>query len=142
MGFATLGLVQLIKRKSLFKVDHSILILGVFYLVVLAVFLLFERIVINYRPTLINGFLEASYPSSTTLLVTCIIPTAMIQLSSRIKSKSASIAVNGALGTFAIFMVTARLISGVHWATDIIGGLLISVSLVTAYQALSHSTSS
>lgn len=138
MGFAMLGLVQLIKRKSILKVDSSILLLGGFYIALLAVFLFFEEVVLNYRPTLINGYLEASYPSSTTLLVTCIIPTTMMQLNSRIASKTANTAINLALTAFTIFMVTARLISGVHWLTDIIGGILISVSLVTAYHTLAH----
>ena len=82
-GFAVLGLVQLIKRKSLLKVDRSILVLGGFYIVVMAVYILFETVVINYRPTLIDGYLEASYPSSTTMLVMCVMPTAMIRNVSR-----------------------------------------------------------
>ena len=68
-GFGLLGFVQLIKRKSIAKVDHSILVLGGFYIVVMAIYILFEFMVINYRPVLINGVLEASYPSSTTMLV-------------------------------------------------------------------------
>ena len=85
-GFAVLGLVQWIKRKSLLKVDRSILVLGGFYIVVMAVYILFEMVVINYRPTLIDGYLEASYPSSTTMLVMCVMPTAMMQLRTRIKN--------------------------------------------------------
>ena len=65
--FAILGVLQWAKRKSILKVDKSLLILGCFYLVVFLVYLLFERVVINYRPILINGFLEPSYPSSTTM---------------------------------------------------------------------------
>lgn len=86
LGFALLGLIQLIKRKSLFKVDSSILVLGAFYIVVMAAYLFFEFYVVNYRPVLINGFLEASYPSSTTLLVMCVMPTAVMQLNSRINT--------------------------------------------------------
>ena len=73
MGFALLGLVQWIKRKYLLKVDYSILVLGGFYIVVMAVYVLFEVFVVNYRPVLIGGILEASYPSSTTMLVMCVI---------------------------------------------------------------------
>ena len=104
-GFAVLGLVQLIKRKNLFKVDRSILVLGGFYIVVMAVYVLFEMVVINYRPILIDGYLEASYPSSTTMLVMCVMPTAMMQLRTRIKNKVFSWCVMVAIAMFVAFMV-------------------------------------
>ena len=134
-GFAILGLFQLIKRKSLWRVDHTILALGVFYIVVIAVYLLFETVVINYRPTLIEGYLEASYPSSTTMLVTCIMPTAAIELNARIKSIRIRRCVILSIIAFSAFMVIGRLISGVHWLSDIVGGIIISVSLVMIYAA-------
>ena len=132
-GFAVLGLVQLIKRKSLLKVDRSILVLGGFYIVVMAVYILFETVVINYRPTLIDGYLEASYPSSTTMLVICVMPTAMMQLRDRIKNKAFSRCVMIVIAAFVAFMVIGRLVSGVHWVTDIIGGALVSSGLVITY---------
>ena len=132
-GFAVLGLVQLIKRKSLFKVDSDILVLGAFYIVVGAAYLLFEKFAINYRPVLIDGYLETSYPSSTTMLAVCVIPTAVFQLNNRIKGKSVKIAINTALVAFTIFMVVGRLISGVHWFTDIVGGLLFGVGIDLVY---------
>ena len=134
-GFAVLGLVQWIKRKSILKVDRSILVLGGFYTVVVAVYVLFETVVINYRPTLIDGYLEASYPSSTTMLVMCVMPTAMMQLRARIKNKVFSRCVMIAIAVFIVFMVIGRLVSGVHWITDIIGGALLSAGLVTMYDA-------
>ncbi len=133
LGFGVLGLVQWIQRKSIAKVDRSILALGMFYVVVVALFLLFEKVVINYRPVLIDGVLEASYPSSTTLLVTCVIPTAMMQFRRRIKHTFLRRGVLIACGLFLAGMVFGRLISGVHWVTDIVGGLLLSAGLVTAY---------
>ena len=132
-GFAALGLSQWIKRKSILKVDRSILILGGFYIVTLAAYLFFESYVINYRPVLIEGFLEASYPSSTTLLVLCVMPTAMMQLRGRIKNHALRKAVTIAIISFIVFMVAGRLISGVHWLTDIIGGILLSAGLVMMY---------
>ena len=133
-GFAMLGLVQLIRRKSLFKVDRDILILGGFYVVVMAVFLLFEVFAVNYRPILIDGALEASYPSSTTMLVMCVMPTAAMQLGARIKGNMVIRCIIIAITTFTVLMVTARLISGVHWISDIIGGALLSAGLVMAYR--------
>lgn len=136
LGFAILGLVQLIKHKSLWKVDHSILALGVFYIVVIAAYVFFEMVVINYRPTLINGYLEASYPSSTTMLVTCVMPTAAVQLNARIKNTALRRCVILAIIAFTAFMVMGRLISGVHWITDIIGGLLLSSGIDLIYYSI------
>ena len=137
-GFAVLGLVQWIKRKSLLKVDRSILTLGGFYIVVMAVYILFEIVVINYRPTLINGHLEASYPSSTTMLVMCVMPTAMMQLRARIKNDLFRRCVMFAIAVFIAFMVIGRLVSGVHWISDIIGGVLLSAGLVMMYYSVSN----
>lgn len=137
-GFAILGLVQWIKRKHILKVDVSILILGVFYLVVLACYLLFEEYVINYRPVLIAGYLEASYPSSTTMLVLCVMPTAILQFNSRIQNDACRKILSAVIAAFIAFMVIGRLISGVHWLSDIIGGVLISAGLVTLYYAFTQ----
>ena len=136
MGFGTLGLIQWIKRKHLLKVDYSILVLGGFYIVVMAAFVLFEVLVINYRPVLIDGILEASYPSSTTMLVMCVMPTAIMQFDTRIKNDVLKRCVTYAITAFIVFMVIGRLVSGVHWFTDIIGGALLSTGLVLMYRAI------
>ncbi|MBR2937959.1 MAG: phosphatase PAP2 family protein [Oscillospiraceae bacterium] len=135
-GFAILGLAQWIKRRKVWHVDPSILILGGFYIVVLAAYLFFEEWVVNYRPVLINGYLEASYPSSTTLLVLCVMPTTIIQLRSRIKCKLFRQCVTFGIAAFIAFMMIGRLLSGVHWLTDIVGGILLSVGLVSIYRFL------
>ena len=140
IGFAVYGLVQLIKRKSLWKVDYSILALGGFYIVVMAVYILFEIVVINYRPILINGYLEASYPSSTTMLVMCVMPTAMMQFSIRVKNCLFRRCLMLTITVFIAFMVIGRLISGVHWITDIIGGALLSTGLVMMYHSIGNAT--
>ena len=134
LGFALLGLMQWIKRKKLKKVDYSIFVLGGFYIVVMSVYMLFEIIVINYRPVLIEGFLEASYPSSTTMLVMCVMPTAIMQFNNRIKNKKLRRFIAGLITSFIVFMVAARLISGVHWFTDIVAGTILSTGLVVLYR--------
>ncbi|MBQ8214494.1 MAG: phosphatase PAP2 family protein [Clostridia bacterium] len=136
-GFAMLGLVQWIKRKSLFKVDRDILALGGFYVAVMAVYILFEFVVINYRPMLIDGYLEASYPSSTTMLVMCVMPAAKMQLRARIKNNGLKHCVMILIAVFTSFMVVGRFVSGVHWITDIIGGALVSAGLVITYASVS-----
>lgn len=137
-GFAALGLSQWIKRKNLFKVDFSILALGAFYMAVIGAYAFFEAFVINYRPVLIDGFLEASYPSSTTLIVTCVMPTAIMQLNTRIKNRVLRHSTVVVLCAFTAFMVIGRLASGVHWVTDIIGGALLSAGLVMTYYSVCY----
>ena len=133
VGFALLGLIQWIKRRSLKRVDYSLFVLGGFYIVVMLVFVLFEVMVVNYRTILIEGVLEASYPSSTTLLVMCIMPTSLMQLNDRINNRILKNCILWSIIFFMVFMVLARLFSGVHWLTDIIGGALLSAGLVMAY---------
>ncbi len=132
-GFAILGLRQLIVRKSLFRVDRDILALGGFYILVFAAYLLFEEVALNYRPVLVEGRLEASYPSSTTILALCVLPTAQWQLRRRIRSVSLRKAVEVLLIGLTAFLVVGRLLSGVHWFTDIVGAVLLSAGLDALY---------
>ena len=134
-GFAILGLVQWIRRKNILAVDCSILVLGGFYIVVVAFYLFFEVVSINYRPVLVEGVLETSYPSSTTMLVMCVMPTAIMQLRSRINFAWMRRVTALAIAMFTVFMVVGRLVSGVHWFSDIIGGAILSAGLVTLYSA-------
>ena len=129
MVYSLIGLIQLIKRKSLFKVDKEIIILGLFYLIVISLYVLFEKVIINYRPILMNGFLEASYPSSHTLMTICLCGSSIIINKKLFKNKIANI-INVLSLIIIIITVIGRLISGVHWFTDIIGRILISVALI------------
>ena len=135
LSFGGLGLVQLIKRRSLLRVDSDILLLGVYYVLVIVCYLIFEMIPINYRPVLIEGRLEASYPSSTTLLVLSVMPTLMFQIYRRVENSLIRKAVATFVIAFSLFMVIGRLISGVHWATDIIGSILLSAGLYMLYRS-------
>lgn len=133
MGFGFLGPVQLIRRKSLLRVDPDIILLGVYYIIVIVGYLVFEMIPINYRPIPIDGYIEASYPSSTTLLVLSVMPTLILQVNRRCRSATIKRATTVFAVVFSLFMVTGRLISGVHWATDIIGSVLLSLGLFALY---------
>ena len=134
LGFGIVGVFQLIRRRSLLRVDSDIIILGLYYILVILAYLAFEMIPINYRPVLINGVLEASYPSSTTLLVLSVMPTMMFQIDRR-TNKSLVRNVTGIFViAFSTFMVIGRLISGVHWATDIIGAVFLSMGLFLLYR--------
>ena len=136
LGFGILGLVQMITRRSLLKVDYNILVLGGFYVIVMAAYLFFEVFVINYRPVLIEGYLEVSYPSSTTMLVMCVMPTAIMQFRERIGNSKLRNSIVCVIIAFTAFMVIGRLLSGVHWITDIIGGALLSTGLVMLYHSV------
>jgi len=133
MGFAAAGLVQWIRRRSLARVDADLLLLGGLYAALLGAYLLFERFPVNHRPVLIDGFLEASYPSSTTLLVLTVIPSAAIQACRRISAPAPRYILIGLAAVFAFLMVLGRLWSGVHWLSDVIGGILLSASLLKMY---------
>ena len=134
MCFGVLGLVQLVKRRSLLTVDSDILLLGAYYVVVILGYLFFEMVPINYRPILIDGNLEASYPSSTTLLVLTVMPTLKYQSDRRIANPVIRKAITVFVIVFAAFMVIGRLVSGVHWATDIAGSVFLSSGLFMIYQ--------
>lgn len=138
--FAVLGVYQLIKGKSIKKVDYKILVLGCFYVVVLLFYILFEIIVVNCRPVLMDGELEASYPSSHTMLSICVVTSAIVVLSEMFEKKkwlrNAIVIVGYAL---IAFTVAGRMLCGVHWVTDIIGAMLLAFALVMLfYSALDY----
>ncbi len=135
VGFGVLGLTQWIRRRSIAKVDGDILLLGGYYILVILGYLIFEMIPVNYRPVLIDGAMEASYPSSTTLLVLSVMPTLMFQVNRRAKSQTVRRIAWVFAVLFSAFMVAGRLAAGVHWLTDIVGSVLLSAGLYCLYRA-------
>ena len=135
IGFGMLGLMQWIRRKGITKVDRDILLLGGYYILVILGYLIFEMIPINYRPILIDGAMEASYPSSTTLLVLSVMPTLRFQIDRRAGEPFLRKAAAVFAAVFSAFMVIGRLIAGVHWATDIAGSVFLSAGLFLLYCA-------
>ena len=133
LGFGVMGATQLVRRRSLSAVDPDLLLLGVYYVLIAATYLVFEAFPINYRPIPIDGVMEASYPSSTTLLVLGVMPTLAYQAVRRMKSSLAKGAV-AFVAAFSALMVAGRLVSGVHWATDIVGSILLAAGLFAMYR--------
>ena len=133
--YGIVGTVQWIRRRSLFRVDSDIILLGIYYLLVIFGYLFFEMVPINYRPVLIDGYLEASYPSSTTLLVLSVMPTLRFQTDRRCGNPRLRKITAVFATLFSVLMVSGRLISGVHWITDIIGSVLLSSGLFLLYRA-------
>ncbi len=132
--FGAIGLAQAVKRRSLLRVDADIVLLGFYYILVIIGYLFFEAVPVNYRPVLINGGMEASYPSSTALLVLSVMPTLGFQAGRRVKKPVVRRSLRIFAGAFSAFMVAGRLISGVHWATDIIGSVLLGTGLFMIYR--------
>ena len=132
--FAALGGLQLMQRKNIYKVDSDLIALGALYLTVLGCYAVFELLVINYRPVLIDGELEASYPSSHTMLALTVLPTAASQVKKRLKNKTVARVLALALTALALCILSLRIGSGVHWLSDIIGGVLLSSALCKAYE--------
>jgi len=133
--YGIIGLMQLIKRKNLLKVDKRLLFLGGFYVVMLLVYVLFEHVIINYRPFLIDKELEASYPSSHTMLALCVCLSSLL-ISKYYFNKKAVKIVNIITIILMFVLVIGRVLSGAHWITDIIGGIIISAFLVYLYDYL------
>ncbi len=130
------GLVELIKRKSLAKVDKEIIVLGVFYVIVLALYVLFEIYVVNCRPILIDGELEASFPSSHTVLAICVCGSAIIVNKKLFKDVKGIKLVNIFAMTLLIATLVGRLFSGAHWLSDILGGGIISLALLMTFRTI------
>ena len=132
--FAVIGLIQLIKRKSIFKVDKAILLLGAFYVLVLFAYAFFEIVIVNYRPVLEKGVLEASYPSSHTILSICVCMSGILVSNKVFKDKKMIKLFNICLTILMLSIIVFRTISGVHWLTDIVGGVLLSSALCLLFK--------
>ena len=137
-GFGLIGLVQLVKRRSLFKVDKDILLLGGFYVLVMGTYALFEKVVINYRPIIMDEGLEPSFPSTHSLLVVAIMGTAVYQIGNRVKQTGIRNLLRILAYVIIVVTVIGRLVSGVHWFTDIIAGVLLADAYIMLYYAIAR----
>ena len=101
------------------------------------VFVVFEKLFINYRPILIDNELKYSYPSTHTMLVACITFTAIPELCAIFKNnkiiKKIIICICVIL---TLFTAAGRVIAGVHWFSDVCASLLVSGAIVSFYYGL------
>ena len=136
--FACIGFVQLIRRRSLLKVDAEILSLGCLYVILAVLYILFELVVINERPIIMPGdeHVEASFPSSHTLLSFAIFGSAMIIIGKYVRNRRLCNLIQVLFGIMILIAVFGRLLSGVHWFTDILGSLFLSAALLLLFTGL------
>ena len=133
--FACVGLFQWIRRRSLKKVDPKIFCLGGLYVLTGALYVFFEKVIVNVRPVLENGKAEASFPSSHTVLAFVVFFSAAFMLEDYVKNGVLRSVLALICGAAAGVAVIGRLLSGVHWATDIFGGLLYGAALLALFSA-------
>lgn len=131
--YMIIALIELIKRKKYKEVDSELIFAGVFYIALIIIYFVFELLKINYRPILMDGVLEPSYPSSHTMLAVFICVSALLINKKIIKNTPLKITIDTITIIIGLVTVIGRIISGVHWITDIIGGILISTALVLGY---------
>lgn len=126
---AIVGFVQLIKRKSLFKVDRYIVICGIFLILAIFLWVMFDKVIIvNYRP-IYHYDLEPSFPSTHTFLVIFIYLSAhniacMLTDNKKIKYGTLVAAI---LISFLVSL--SRVLSGMHYITDVLAGIFLGLSL-------------
>ena len=130
--YGCIGIGQLIKRKNILKVDRQIIILGCLYVLMMVVYVLFEKVSINYRPILIDDVLEASYPSSHTILSLCV-GLSSLKVSKKYFNKKYIKKISLITIILMSLVLLGRIISGVHWISDIIGGVIISLTLLSYF---------
>ena len=134
-AFGVLGLVQVIRRKGILRADRELYFMAGGLVLLAVAYVFFEVLVINYRPVLEDGELAASYPSSHTMLAVAVAGMGAIYLLRRRKPEIWHGLLSAALIGLACVTVASRLFSGVHWLTDIVGGLLLGGVIVAAYGA-------
>ena len=141
--FAVVGFIQLIQRKSLLKVDKKILMLGVIYILVILFYILFEKVPFNYRPVVLDPAegLEPSYPSTHTMIILTIFGTAIGVIGDYIKNAKLVLLLKIAALVIMAVTIIGRLICGVHWFTDIAGGVIISLFFINLFKDLTRETS-
>ena len=133
--YGCIGLYQVIKRKSLLKVDREILVLGGFYVVVFILYILFDKVAINYRPILMDGELEPSFPSSHTMLALCVGLSSLIVSKEYFNKKYINV-INIITCVLSALVLAGRMLSGAHWLSDIFGGVIISCTLLAYFKLI------
>lgn len=135
--FVGVGICELLRRRDFKKVDKELYALGLLYLAVGVLYILFEFVIVNRRPILMDGetFPEASFPSTHTMIICTVMGSTIMVLKKFIKNDKLRLCLQYVCAILLIVTVIGRLVSGVHWFTDILGGILISTALLFLFAA-------
>ena len=134
-GFGCFFLYQLFKRKSLKKVDRNLTLLIMLYILTLSLYLLFDKVlIINYRPVLLGKGPEPSYPSTHTMIAWVVMISAIDQWNIYIKDQKLLTAATALSFLVLLVVIVTRLLSGMHWLTDVVGGVLFGDVLIAWYR--------
>ena len=129
--YALIGLMQLLQK----DVSPQIWLLAAGYASIAIAYCVFEIWIVNYRPILeADGTLEASYPSSHTFIAIALLGMSAITCHRNLKKWRTQFVV--AHVAIAAIIVIGRALSGVHWLTDIIGGILLASTLLCAFASI------
>jgi undecaprenyl-diphosphatase len=133
-----IAIIQLIKRKSFAKIDKEIAWASILYIVLALVYFFFKVVVINYRPIIMPGDLhvEGSFPSSHTLFAWTIYTSLIFLIKKYVTKKNLKVILEILVWLIIAVTLVGRILSGAHWGTDILGGILIGNALVIGYSAI------
>lgn len=143
LGIALVGvlavwfLVRIIREKSLKALTRKEYELGVLYLLTCVLYVVFSKIVINYRPIIKwdEEGPESSFPSTHAMIAVVIFGSFCCIAGNYIKNEKLCKLIRILCVILAVLVIVGRMLSGVHWFTDIVGGVLVALSLVFAYLA-------
>lgn len=132
--FVGIGIYQWIKRRSLKKVDFEIMFLGVFIVLMVGFWLVFDKlVVINYRPMKINGEIESSYPSTHVMVVTFLLFASCYFINKKWNTKLVNVLSYTVASIIVIATSIFRVAAGMHWVTDVLGGILLGIVLYLGF---------
>ncbi|MBQ0071593.1 MAG: phosphatase PAP2 family protein [Spirochaetales bacterium] len=134
--FGVMGIVELIQKKDLKKVHKSLLAFIPVFVLLVVLYLLFTKVSPNYRPVLTEEGLEESFPSSHVMVSIMFSLTGLTMFRDfHFKLNSAiSKTVETAAFVLPCLVAVFRLLSGMHWFTDVLGGIFLGAFLVQLHR--------
>lgn len=129
--FAVMGVCQWITRKSIKKVDKTLLFLLIPLVLLVITYFLFDHVFIwNVRP---DGSGEPSFPSTHTMIAATVFFCTAIALPKYIKQKSLLVFLDLVMLAFVVLVPVGRVIANKHWISDCIGGIIFAAIFAGVY---------